>query len=243
MAEEQTPTYFTMIRDLPRGERPRERLRDLGPGSLSNAELIAILLRTGSGGESVLNLSTRLLASHDGIAGISRASYGELCSLKGISDAKACQVLAAFELGRRLVSLSPEERNIVRSPQDVVNLLGAEMALLDQEHLRVLLLTSRNQVRAIQEVYRGNVNASIIRVAEVVRPAIRENCPAIIVVHNHPSGDPSPSAEDILVTRNIVAGAEMMDIELLDHIIIGGQGHVSMKDKGLGFPKPGPKSP
>ena len=92
-------------------------------------------------------------------------------------------------------------------------------------------------------MYRGNVNASIIRVAEVVRPAIRENCPAIIVVHNHPSGDPSPSAEDILVTRNIVAGAKMMDIELLDHIIIGGQGHVSMKDKGLGFPAPGPKSP
>ena len=243
MAEEETTTYFTMIRDLPRGERPRERLRDLGPGSLSNAELIAILLRTGSGGESVLNLSTRLLADYGGIAGIARASYGELCSLRGISDAKACQVLAAFELGRRLVSLSPEERNIVCSPQDVVNLLGAEMALLDQEHLRVLLLTSRNQVRGIQEVYRGNVNASIIRVAEVVRPAIRENCPAIIVVHNHPSGDPSPSGEDILVTRNIIAGAKMMDIELLDHIIIGGQGHVSMKDKGLGFPTPGPKSP
>ena len=152
-------------------------------------------------------------------------------------------MLAAFELGRRLVSLSLEERNIVRFPQDVVNLLGAEMVLLDQEHLRVLLLTSRNEVRGVQEVYRGNVSTSIIRVVEVVRSAIRENCPAIIVVHNHPSGDPSPSAEDILVTRNIVAGAEMMDIELLDHIIIGGQGHVSMKDKGLGFPAPGPKSP
>ena len=134
------PQYATMIRDLPQGERPRERLRDLGPSYLSNADLIAILLRTGLEGESVLNLSLRLLSTFDGLAGLARVSYTELCSLKGISDAKACQLLAAFELGRRLVSLHPEDRAVIRSPQDVLNLLGAEMGLLDQEHLRVLLL-------------------------------------------------------------------------------------------------------
>ena len=160
--------YTTMIRDLPRGERPRERLKEAGPNSLSNAELIAILLRTGVGGESVLTLSTRLLARYEGIAGLARTSYGELCALKGISDAKACQLLAAFELGRRLVSLSPEDRTIVRSPRDVFNLLSAEMGFLEQEHLRVLVMSTKNEVKGIHEVYKGNVNASIVRVAEVL---------------------------------------------------------------------------
>ena len=235
MAERSTPEYVTMIRDLPRGERPRERLRELGPGALSNGELIAILLRTGTAGESVLSLSNHLLSRLGGLAGMGRVTYGELCSVKGVSDAKACQLLAAFELGRRLVSLSPEDRAVIRSPQDVANLLAAEMGFLDQEHLRVLLLSTKNEVLSVQEVYKGNVNSSFIRVAEVIRPAVRDNCPSIIVVHNHPSGDPSPSAEDILITRKIVAGGQMADIDMLDHVIIGGQGYVSMKDKGLGF--------
>ena len=166
---------------------------------------------------------------------MAHVSYGELCSLNGISDAKACQFLAALEIGRRLVSLHPEGRPVVSSPRDVFNLLGAEMGHLDQEHLRVVLLSTNNEVRATQEVYVGNVNSSVVRVAEVMRPAIRENCPSIIIVHNHPSGDPSPSPEDILVTRQIRDAGEMMDIELLDHIIIGDQGFLSMKDKGLGF--------
>ena len=235
MCEEVRPQYATMIRDLPQAERPRERLRELGPSYLSNPELIAILLRTGVRGESVLNLSTRLVAGFGGLAGMARASYGELCALNGISDAKACQLLAALELGRRLVSMYPEGRPVVSSPQDVFNLLGAEMGHLDQEHLRILLLSTKNEVRATQEIYVGNVNSSVVRVAEVMRPVIRENCPSIIVVHNHPSGDPSASPEDILITRQIRAAGEMMDIELLDHIIIGGQGYLSMKDKGLGF--------
>ena len=227
--------YATLIRDLPRGERPRERLREVGPGHLSNAELVAILLRTGREGESVLNLSTRIISSFERLGGLARASYAELCSFKGIGDAKACQLMAALELGRRLVSLHPEDRAVIRSPQDVHNVLGAEMALLEQEHLRVMLLNTKNEVLAIREVYVGNVNSSMIRVAEVLRPAVRDNCPAIIVVHNHPSGDPTPSPEDILVTRQIRSSGEMMDIELLDHIIIGGQGYVSLKEKELGF--------
>ena len=241
MSEAETPRYSTMIRELPLADRPRERLRDLGPSSLSNAELIAILLRTGSGGESVLSLSTRVLSQFGGISGLGRVTFGELCTFKGISEAKACQLLAGFELGRRLVSLSPEDRTIVRSPQDVVNLLGAEMGFLDQEHLRVVLLSTKSEVRGIHRVYIGNVNSSIIRVSEVLRPAIRENCPSVIVVHNHPSGDPSPSEEDVAITRKIALGGAMLDIELLDHIIIGGQGgqsFVSLKEKGLGFETP-----
>ncbi len=235
MADEPKLQYTTMIRDLPEGERPRERLRDFGPGQLSNAELIAILLRTGVEGESVLNLAARLLSQFSGLAGMARVSYGELCGVKGISDAKACQLLAAFELGRRLVSLHPEGRPIIRCPQDVYNLLGAEMAFLDQEHLKVVLLNTKNEVRGTVEVYKGNVNSAMVRVAEVLRPAIRENCPSIIIVHNHPSGDPTPSPEDVLITRKIASGGQMMDIELLDHIIIGGQRHVSLKERRLGF--------
>ena len=235
MTDEAQPTYATMIRDLPQGERPRERLRDRGPSSLSNAELIAILLRTGVEGESVLNLSTRLLARLGGLAGMARSTYSELCSLKGISDAKACQLLSAFELGRRLVSLHPEDRARIGSPQDVYNLLGAEMAFLEQEHLRVLLLNSKNDVLGIDQRYVGNVGASFVRVAGVLRPAIRDYCPSIVVVHNHPSGDPTPSADDVLITRQIRVSGEMMDVALLDHVIIGGNGYVSMKDKGLGF--------
>ncbi|MDA1188226.1 MAG: DNA repair protein RadC [Chloroflexi bacterium] len=233
------PQYTTLIRDMPTGERPRERLRDLGPGALSTSELIAILLRTGIEGQNVLNLAAALLARFSGTGGLARASFGELAGHKGMGAAKASQVLAAFELGRRLVSLHPEDRAVIRSPQDVQNLLGPEMGLLDQEHLRVLSLTTKNEVKGVHPVYVGNVNSSIVRVSELLRPAVRENCPSVIVVHNHPSGDPTPSAEDILITRKIRSGAEMLDIELLDHIVIGSKGYVSMKEKTLGFPSGG----
>jgi DNA repair protein RadC len=143
--------------------------------------------------------------------------------------------MAAFELGRRLVSMHPEDRAVIRSPQDVFNLLGAEMGLLDQEHLRVLLLNTKNEVLATQEIYKGSVNSDQVRVAELLRPAVRQNYPSLIMVHNHPSGDPSPSPEDILVTREVRASIQLMDIELLDHVIIGAQKHVSLKEKKLGF--------
>ena len=235
MSLEAEQQYSTMIRDLPQDERPRERLQRYGPSHLSNAELIAILLRVGSTGESVLNLSQRVLATYGGLGGVARATYGELCDLRGISDAKACQILAALELGRRLASLQPEDRAVIRSPQDVANLLSAEMSFLDQEHLRVLLLNTKNEVLATHEIYKGNVNSAVVRVAEVIRPAVRENCPNIIVAHNHPSGDPTPSAEDILVTRQINTCADMMGIKLLDHVVIGNQRFASLKERGLGF--------
>ncbi len=235
MPTESNVAYTTMIRDLPRGERPRERLREYGPGYLSNAELIAILLRTGVTGENVLNLAVRLLSRFRGLAGLARASFNELCSLKGVSEAKACQIMAALELGRRQVSLHPEDRAVIRSPEDVANLMAAEMTILDQEHLRVLLLDTKNHVTGVSEIYIGNVNSSVVRPAEVFRQAIRDNAPAISVVHNHPSGDPTPSAEDGAITAQLQASGELLGIELLDHIILGAQRHVSLKEQGLGF--------
>lgn len=199
---EQDPTtadmpqqYRPMIRDLPQGERPWERLKAYGPKSLSNTELIAILLRTGMQGENVVSLSSRLLAQFNGLAGLGRVSFAELCAQRGLSEAKSCQLLAALELGRRLVSLAPEERMTIGSSQDVANLMMAKMAVLEQEHLRVLLLNTKNEVVGSQEIYVGNVNSSMIRPAEVLRPAVRENAPSIILVHNHPSGAPTPSEE------------------------------------------------
>jgi DNA repair protein RadC len=227
--------YQLRIRDLPSGERPRERLKAFGASNLSNTELLAILLRTGLPGENVLSLAYRLLASFGGLGGLARASFNELCSHRGVSEAKACQVLASLVLGRRLGSLQPEERAVIRSPQDVFNLFQGEMGFLDQEHLRVVLLSTRNHVLGVQEVYAGNVSSAVVRPAEVFRPAVRENCPAVIVVHNHPSGDPAPSPEDTRVTHQLVEAGRLLDIELVDHIIVAGQSYFSLKEKGLGF--------
>ena len=235
IAEQMKPRYTALIRDLPSGERPRERLRELGPAALSSSELVTILLRTGRQGESVLNMSASLVSRSGGLAGLARVSFSELCQVDGISEAKASQVLAALELGRRMVSLHSEDRPVIATPRDVMNLLGADMSTLDQEHLRVICLSTKNEVKAIHQVYVGNVNASIVRVSEIVRPAIRDNCPSIVVVHNHPSGDPTPSPEDAAVTTQIREGATLLDIELLDHIVIGGNSYASMKERGLGF--------
>lgn len=227
--------YHLRIRELPTYERPRERLKESGPASLSNSELLAIILRTGTASENVLGLAARVLTRFGGLAGLARASFGELCAERGVGQAKAAQLKAALELGRRLVSTQPEERAVVRSPQDIANLLMAEMGLLEQEQLRVVLLNTKNQVISMPEIYRGSVSTSLIRTSEVFREAVRENCPAIIVVHNHPSGDPDPSPEDIEVTQRIVETGKVLDIEVLDHMIIGQQRYVSLKEWGVGF--------
>ena len=224
------------VREMPSEERPRERLVAYGARHLSNTELVAILLRTGSAGENVISQSSRLLSRFDGLRGLGKATYAELCAERGLSEAKTCQILAALELGRRFVSLAPEERATVNCPEDVVNLLSAEMSALEQEHLRVLLLNTRNEVTGIEEIYVGNVNSSVVRPAEVFRPGIRANATSILVVHNHPSGDPTPSGADVSITRELVEAGKLLGMELLDHIVIGsGQRYVSMKEARLGF--------
>ena len=227
--------YRPMLRDLPSGERPRERLQDYGAGSLSNAELLAILLRTGSAAENVLDLAARLLAEFQGLDGLARAGYLELSAFHGVGAAKASQLQAAIELAKRLLATQGPERAIVRSPQDVAHLLASEMALLEQEHFRVVVLNTRNQVLAAPEVYKGSVNATAIRSAEVFREAVRQNASSIILVHNHPSGDPTPSTEDAAVTRELVSAGRLLDIEVLDHIVIGRHTIASLKEQGLGF--------
>lgn len=234
-ADSQEVKYHLTIRDMPFSERPRERLRDYGPSSLSNAELLAILLRTGGHSENVLALSSRMLSRYGGLVGLAKATYGELCLEKGLGEAKVAQLKAGLELGRRLLSVQPEERIIISSPQDVANLLMGEMELLDQEHFRVVLLSTKNQVMGITELYKGSVNTAMVRVAEVFRDAIKENYPAIIAVHNHPSGNPTPSAQDVEVTSQLVEAGLLLDIEVLDHVVIGRQSIVSLKEQGQGF--------
>lgn len=235
MKQRSQAPYRPMIRELPPSERPRERLHHYGAAALSHAELLAIILRTGVGGENVLDMAQRLLSSYHGLAGLARASFSELASEHGLGIAKAAQIQAAFELGKRLLVASPDERPQVTSPADAANLLMPEMGFLEQEHLRTLLLDTKHRVLASPTVYVGNVNTSVIRVAELFREAIRLNCVALIVVHNHPSGDPTPSPDDIRVTEQIVQAGKLLGIEVLDHLVIGHQRYVSLKERGLGF--------
>ncbi len=223
------------IQDLEENERPRERLARLGAQSLSNAELLAILLRVGVPGENAVQVGQRLLQHFGGLSGLHRADFEEVCSQHGLGAAKASQIKAAIELGRRLTLESPEERPSIHSPQDAADLLMYEMSALEQEHLRVLLLDTRNRVLHIEEVYHGSLNSSQVRVGELFKAAIRRNAAAIIVAHNHPSGDPSPSPDDIAITRVIVQAGKLLDVDVLDHVVIGRGRFVSLKERGLGF--------
>ena len=230
-----SPVTSPTIKDLPTEERPRERLARCGESALSTAELLAIILRTGVGGENALALARRLLSAYDGLAGLARASFAELRAERGLGNAKTAQLKAALELGRRMLLATPEERLIVRSPSDVAQLLMAEMSHLEQEHFRVLYLDTRNRLLGSDTVYVGSLNASHIRVAEIFRDAIKRNCAAVIVAHNHPSGDPSPSHEDVEVTRQLIAAGDLLNISVLDHLVIGQQRFVSLRERGLGF--------
>ena len=235
MGDDTAADYRPTIKEMPLDLRPRERMIQVGEGALSTAELLAIILRTGVGGENVLALATRLLSTFGGLPGLARASFAELNQVKGLGPAKTSQIKAVLELGRRMLIAAPEQRFVVRSPTDVAQLLLAEMSHLEQEHFRVVYLDTRNQVLGIETIYIGSLNASHIRVAEVFRDAIKRNCAAIIVAHNHPSGDPSPSPEDVSVTRELASAGNLLDIELLDHLVIGQQRFVSLRERGLGF--------
>jgi len=233
---EQSPTYHARIRDLPSGDRPRERLRDAGAPSLSNQELLAILLRTGGAKESALAMAARLLGRFEGLAGLARSGFAELCAERGLGEAKAAQVKAALELGRRLAASQPQERPMVHGPDDVANLLQGEMGLLEQEHLRVVLLNTRNHVLGMPEVYRGSVHTAVVRIGELFREALRQNAPSLILVHNHPSGDPTPSSEDIAMTKQAIEAGALLDVDVLDHIVLAHGRFESMKRLKAGFP-------
>jgi DNA repair protein RadC len=235
MEEEKRAQYSPMIRDLAVSDHPRERLVQVGERSLAISELLAIVLRTGIGGENVIRLAERTLAHFGGLPGLARASITEMQEVKGIGIAKAVEMKASLELGRRLIAAVPHDRPIVTSPADAANLLMTEMAFLEQEHLRLVLLDTRNHVISTPTIYIGSLNTSVLRVGELFRAAIKENAAAFIVAHNHPSGDPAPSPEDVRVTSQIVSAGKLLDIDVLDHIIVGRQRFVSLKERGLGF--------
>ena len=219
------------IRELPDHERPRERLLQQGADRLSNSELLAILLRTGTPSENVIQLATRLLARFDGLPGLADASATQLKDIKGLGDAKAAQILATVELAKRLNQHLPHEQPQIRNATQAVNLVQ-DMQGLKQEQVRIMLLDTAQHVKAIRTMSTGTVNASLIRVAELFRPPIVEHCPAIILFHNHPSGDPSPSADDMDITKAVVAAGDMLDIDVVDHIIIGNGTWYSFREAG-----------
>lgn len=228
-------TYYR-ITDLEASERPRERLAEVGAQALSTAELLAILLRTGLPGENAVQLGQRLLQTFGGLSGLRRASFQEVCSQHGVGEAKAAQIKAAIELGKRLRDDDHEDdRRVIHSPKDAADLVMYEMAGLVQENLWVILTDTRNRVIGIERLYQGSLNASTVRVGELFRAAIIRNAASILVVHNHPSGDPTPSPEDIGLTRAVVQSGRLLDIQVLDHLVIGRGRYVSLKERGLGF--------
>ncbi|MDQ0975673.1 DNA repair protein RadC [Neobacillus niacini] len=225
-------TNSLMIRDFPQDERPRERFIQNGPASLSNHELIAILLRTGTKDESVLQLSNRLLTNFEGLRLLKDATLEEMTEIKGIGQAKAIQILAAVEIGRRIANLNYTDRYVIRSPEDGANYVMNDMRFLSQEHFVCLYLNTKNQVIHKQTIFIGSLNASIVHPREVFREALKRSAASIICLHNHPSGDPSPSREDIEVTKRLVECGKMIGIDVLDHLIIGENKFVSLKEKG-----------
>jgi len=223
------------ITDLMETERPRERLAHLGAEALSDAELLAILLRVGIEGENAVQMGQRLLKCLGGITGIHTASFDEVVQQHGLGMAKAAQLKAAIEIGRRLTINSPQTKPVISSPQDAVNLVQYEMSLLESEELRIVLLDTRNRVLRVETVYRGSVNSSQVRVGELFKAAIRSNASSLIIIHNHPSGDATPSVEDITVTRAIIQAGKLLDIDVLDHLVIGRNDWTSLKEKKLAF--------
>jgi DNA repair protein RadC len=227
------------IRELPAEDRPRERLAARGAAGLSSAELVALLWGSGSAGRSALDLATEALAEHDGLTGLSQASVVELEAIPGVGTARAARLAAAFELGRRLLADWPSGRLSVRGPRDLAERLILQMGRLEREELRVVLLNTKNVVLAVETVYRGNVSASLVRVGELFRDAVRQHAATVILVHNHPSGDPTPSPDDLHLTAEAIAAGRLLDVPVLDHLVIGHDAFVSLRDRGIPFDRPG----
>jgi len=226
------PDRSPIIRELPAGERPRERMEQYGPSALSNAELLAILLRVGVKGESAIRLAERLLSHFGSLAGIAKARIPQLSELPGIGLAKACQIKAAFELGKRLATSTEDTRPVVSSTADAVALVMEDLRYREQECMAAILLDVRNQVIRVPIITVGTLTASPAHPREIFREAITHSAHSIIVVHNHPSGDPSPSPQDLDLTSRLVKAGEVNGIPVNDHIIIGGGRYVSLKVAG-----------
>jgi DNA repair protein RadC len=225
--------YKARMRDLPEELKPRERMALAGTGVLSDAELLALILSTGNKDENALQMSSRILTEAKGWRGLVDSSLPELESIRGIGRAKACQIQAVLEIARRMAATVPEAKKAIRCPQDIADLLMEEMRYLDKEHFRIIPLNTKNQVLEVVPISIGSLNSSPVHPREVFKQAIKRSSAAIILVHNHPSGDPTPSKEDLEVTKRLAEGGKLLGIEVLDHLIIGDKKYTSLKEKGV----------
>lgn len=228
-----------LIREMPEGDRPRERLKERGAAALSDAELIAILLRTGVKGQSAVQVAQEILREFKTLEEVARAPLEILAKIKGVGPTKAIQLKAAFELARRLSQSSRNKQAVISSPEDAAAIVREDMRTLDREEFGVLLLNTKNGLIRKCPVSRGSLNASIVEPREVFKDAIAASAASMILVHNHPSGDPTPSSEDISITKRLVRAGELLNISVLDHIILGHRttgkntDFVSLKELGL----------
>ncbi len=222
------------IKDLPLNERPREKLYKYGVKSLSNAELIAVIIRTGHREDTAIDLANRILSmDKSGISYLSHVTVEELTTIKGIGNCKAAQIIAAIELGKRISRYGGEDKIKVDSPIVLVQLLMEEMRYLKKEYFKIAILDTKNQIISIENISIGNLNASIVHPREVFNIAIKRNANSIILIHNHPSGDPTPSAEDINITHRLIDAGNIIGINVLDHIIIGDNKYISFKQRNI----------
>ncbi|WP_195576360.1 RadC family protein [Paenibacillus sp. 1001270B_150601_E10] len=225
-------THQPMLKDLPEEDRPRERMMHAGSEALSHTELLAILLRTGTKNESALLVAQRILNHIGSLHKLADMSYMELTEIKGIGTAKALQLLAGLELGRRMARSRMDEQAVIRRPQDAAHLVMESMRYYKREHFICLFLNSKNKVLAQETISIGTLDASLVHPREVFRAAIRHSSASVVCLHNHPSGDPTPSEEDIWITKRLMEAGELVGIEVLDHIVIGDQRYVSLKEQG-----------
>jgi DNA repair protein RadC len=221
------------IKDLPENERPREKLIKHGAEALSNAELLAILIKDGTKEYNAIDIGYMLLGKEEGIGYILDSKVEELTSIHGIGPAKAVQLKAAVELGRRLATQTYQKQIFIRCSRDAANVVMEDMRYLKKEYMKAILLNIKCGLVSIEEISVGSINSSIVHPREVFAPAIKKSCASLILVHNHPSGDPTPSQEDINITRRLVEGGKLLGIEIVDHIIIGDGKYASLKDRGL----------
>lgn len=221
------------IMDMPQNERPQERLLRYGADNLSNSELLAVILRTGTRNENVINLSQRIITAFNGINGLLEASQEDLMKISGIKEAKASQILSMAEMAKRFQTYRSGDSYKINSPADAADLIMVELREFKQEILKVLLLNTKNVVIGIHNASVGSLNSSIVHPREIYKEAIRKSAASIIMVHNHPSGDPSPSSEDIAATTRIKEVGKIVGIELLDHVIVGDGKYISLREKNL----------
>ncbi len=225
-------SHFT-VHDLPKPERPRERLKNFGPEALSAQELLALIIGRGVSKRSVMTIAQELMVKFGNIKAISEATIEELSQIKGIGFAKAAQIKACFELGKRQ-DLEPEIKDFdIKDPQSVVKAIRASIKDKAKEHFKLILLNSRNKIIGISTVSIGSLNASIVHPREVFKDAIIHNAHSVILVHNHPSGDHEPSEDDLTITKRLTEAGKILGIEVIDHIIISKNGFFSFKEKGV----------